>query len=158
MRRSRDFTIVISSINEESFVHVKSASTQTHNINSLDKVSNDELDNLVKNNIFDTPNLLKNKNIDEINQMIINLVAPNSESDISILNSYSEQQQEIQLDDTLLQLQIRNDFGLSDRKANQKLTKCQLNFIKYQINSSNKSLSELSCRFRVSPSCLSRIK
>ena len=109
-------------------------------------------------NIDDINALTKSKTCDEIKKMILNdlewedvkLKLIQKQSGVSF-NLYNRQSND-------LQAKWRNNYEILHREKEQKLNKEQLKFIKNEINTLGLSTAELSRKYFISSSTLSKIK
>ena len=157
-QKQKEIWVLISSIQNISYIHTSIKNPHNHNEDKLDSNSNDSYVRSSLENILDVNLSTRGKDTLQIKLMAINSVLWKiDEQCISeIREEIKEENKEINNSN---HLEWDDDpFNLQNRNFNEKLTCDQIRFLRYWIDSKNLSIKKLSQRYWISPSALYKIK
>ena len=133
---------------------------QIDRINSafINQSTEEETSAKVNSHIVDIQEILNSKSFNEVQELVLNrLDCSCHKLNINNIHSIASSKSNKALK-TNLDLNKEDSFGLLTRDKAQKLNKEQLNFIRRIIETSGLSWKEISRKYFISPSTLSRIK
>ena len=156
--KEKNTTVIISSHNDDVHIHLDNYNSERGNTSEEElKV---DLEEFKKNEnwIIDIQQITKSLTLNQIRKASLELI-PSYKSFIQPSEQqYHEKEDDLmEVDDNCIE-QIDSYCGLFDRKKGEKLSNKQLNFLKQQWNESKLTTKQLSSKYFVSPSLITKIK
>ena len=155
---NRKVIIILSCINDVTSIHTKIINQELASPIEEEKSGISHVENKNSTEIIDINKSTRGLTVEEINDNIIDTIIPNTNNNSILMikqqnsEDYDEQRQ---LD---FDASVDNTFGLLERGKYQKLTKEQIKFLRTLLNSSELSTKQISARYGVSLSLISKIK
>ena len=155
---NRKVIIILSCINDVTSIHTKIINQELASPIEEEKSGISHVENKNSTEIIDINKSTRGLTVEEINDNIIDTIIPNINNNSILMikqqnsEDYDEQRQ---LD---FDASVDNTFGLLERGKYQKLTKEQIKFLRTLLNSSELSTKQISARYGVSLSLISKIK